>query len=183
MQVKRYRIDYNHWKCIKEKSFFQARLDKEQYRGYVGILEIGKVSKPQYWNINNNSVKVCDQGYTWIVFLPDDEKICITAIKDDNGLNVLCYIDVIESIQIEENQVIEYDDMFLDYIVIADGTVIEEDKEELQEAFDKKIISNEQYNDALQTGVRLGKEGYLDYEKLCSIIQDVYEECNRRNEN
>lgn len=168
---------------MTEKTFYQMRLDTEQHHGYVGILEIGSVSEPQYWNINNTSVKVCDQGFTWTVFLPDNEKICITAMNDNNGFNVLCYIDVIEAICIDGNQVIEYDDLFLDYIVLADGTVIEEDKEELQEAFDKKVISNEQYNGALQTGYRLEKEGYLDSGKLCSLIQNVYEECSRRHRN
>lgn len=174
MQIKKYRIDYNHWKCITKKSFYQKRLDGNQYRGYLGIIEIDKVSEPQYWKVNNTEIKVCDQGYKWIVYLPDDERICITSIKDNEGYNVLFYIDVIEAIHVEENQVIVYEDMFLDYIVLADGTIIEEDKEELQEAFEKGIISNDQYNRALQKGAQL-MEGYLDSGKLCSLIQNVYE--------
>ena len=43
MQVKRYRIDYDHWKCITEKNFIQKRLDDDQYHGYLGIIEIIKV--------------------------------------------------------------------------------------------------------------------------------------------
>lgn len=173
MQVKRYRIDYNHWKCIKEKSFYQKRLDKGEYHGYLGIIEIKDVSEPQYWKLYNNEINVCDKGYTWIVYLPDDEKICITAIKDSNGFEVLWYIDVIESVFAVEKQVIEYDDMFLDYIVLADGTVIEEDREELEVAYENHIITNNQYNMALQTGERLNSEGYLDNKKLSLLFHDM----------
>jgi hypothetical protein len=173
MQIKRYRIDYDHWKCITEKKFSQKRLDEDQYHGFLGIIEINKVSEPQIWNIDNADIKVCDKGYTWIVYLPDNENICITAIKDSNGCDVLWYIDVIETVYAEENRVIEYDDMFLDFIVLADGTVIEEDRDELQEAYKANIISDTQYSQALKVGECLKRKGYLDYNKLTQLIQSV----------
>ena len=170
MQVKRYRIDYDHWKCITEKNFIQKRLDDDQYHGYLGIIEIIKVREPQVWKLDNADIIVCDQGYTWIVYLPDNENICVTAIKDNNGCDVLWYIDVIETVYFEDNCVIEYDDLFLDYIVLNDGTVIEEDRDELQEAYDENIISDKQFNQALQIGKRVKSEGYFDNIKLSQLI-------------
>lgn len=53
-----------------------------------------------------------------------------------------------------------FDDLYLDLVVYPDGTIIEDDMDELEEALLVKDISKEQYSLAINTSIKL-KEGIL----------------------
>ena len=60
----------------------------------------------------------------------------------------------------DEDVIPYFDDLYLDLVVYPNGTIIEDDMDELEEALLIKDISEEQYDLAINTSILL-KEGIL----------------------
>ena len=74
-------------------------------------------------------------------------KIKLTAIYDDNNNIIEWYFDIARKIG-KDNGVPYEDDLYLDVVVTPSGDVILLDEDELKEAFDKKEMTKEEYDEA-----------------------------------
>ena len=165
--MKKSRLSYDEWKCIEKKQIHGKRVKINGFEGYIGLLNIEKVTVPQIWKFNGEDIVVCDEGLKWLSILPENDFYCITAMLDENSGILLWYIDMIASQGIDEDGVPYFDDLYLDLVVYPDGTVIEDDMDELEEALSANDISRGQYQLALDTAQR--KEGLLsDIKKFVS---------------
>lgn len=174
MEIKRYKINYVSWKCITKKRFFQERIDDKNFNGYVGLVIIDEVSQFQEWEIAGENLIVCDKGYTWLVFIPDNQNCCITAMMTSDKKILLWYIDIIENLELGRDCILEYDDLFLDFIVMPDGLVYEEDRVELMEAYREKVITHKQFVLVKQVVDSMKREGYLDNERLLYLTRYLF---------
>ena len=96
MQVlKRSRLSYDEWRCIKSKKQKGKRIRTDFFKGYVGLLEIEEVSEKQVWIFNGEDIVVCDVGRKWLSILSEDDYYCITAMMDEKDEILLWYIDMI----------------------------------------------------------------------------------------
>lgn len=50
--MKRSRLSYDEWKCIKSKTIIGKNLATDFFEGYVGVINIEKVTDPQIWKFN-----------------------------------------------------------------------------------------------------------------------------------
>ena len=105
--------------------------------------------------------------------LPCNEYYCITAMMSAKDEILLWYIDMIAEQGVDADGVPYFDDLYLDLVVYPDGTIVEDDRDELEEALSQRDITVEQYNLALATSERL-KNGLLsdvnlllDFTKKC----------------
>ena len=48
--MKKCRLTYDEWKCIKEKQQKIQFVSSDTFTGYIGVLEIKAVTEPQVWN-------------------------------------------------------------------------------------------------------------------------------------
>lgn len=174
MEIKRYKINYENWKCIIKKKFIQHRIEDSNLKGYIGMLFIEEVSAVQKWKVAGEELDVCDKGYVWLIIIPDNMNCCITAMMDTDNKVILWYIDIIENVQEGKDKILEYDDLFLDYIVMPNGCIHEEDREELMKAYSEKSISHNQFILIKSVVASLKKEGYLGNEKLLRLTKHVY---------
>lgn len=148
--MKKCRLTYDEWKCIKEKQQKIQFVSSDIFTGYIGVLEIKAVMEPQVWNYNGKDRTVCDKGIKWISILPKDKYYCITAMLDLNEEVIVWYIDMIADQGVEDGIPYFYD-LYLDLIVYPDGTIITDDMDELEEAQNKGDISKELYQLAIDT--------------------------------
>lgn len=158
--MKKCRLSYDEWKCIEKKHIIGKQIKTSDFEGYIGLIDIEKVSVPQVWKFNGENVVVCDEGLSWLSILPKNDFYCITAMLNETGEILLWYIDMIASQGMEHDKMPYFEDLYLDLVVYPDGTIIEDDMDELIEALSNKDISKEQYQLALDTSERL-KEGLL----------------------
>ena len=171
--MKRSRLSYDEWKCIKEKVITGRSVNTNFFAGYVGVIDIGEVTEPQIWKFNGEDIVVCDKGLKWLSILPQNDYYCITAMMNQNNEILLWYIDMIANQGIDEDRIPYFDDLYLDLVVYPDGTVIEDDMDELEEALSNEDITSEQYNLAIETCNRLKEEtlsdieAFIDYTKKC----------------
>ncbi len=153
--MKRSRLSYDEWKSITSKSLRGEKISSEFLTGYIGLLEIHAVEEPQIWRFNGEDIVVCDRGIKWLTILPGDDFYCITCMLNEQEEILLWYIDMIAGQGIDRDGIPYFDDLYLDLVVYPDGTIVEDDMDELVEALKQKDITEEQYQLALRTAERL----------------------------
>jgi hypothetical protein len=152
--VKKCKLTYDEWKCIKEKQQRIQFVSTDTFCGYIGILEIKEVTEPQVWNFHGKDQIVCDKDIKWISILPRDKYYCITAMLDPDDEVIVWYIDMIASQGVEDHIPYFYD-LYLDLVVYPDGTIITDDMDELEDALNQGVISELLYQRAIDTKVEL----------------------------
>ena len=158
--MKRSRLSYDEWKCIKAKNLKGKQVNTDFFNGYIGILEIKEVTEKQIWRFNDEDIIVCDNGLKWLSILPQDDFYCITAMMNSNNDILLWYIDMIAGQGIDTDGVPYFDDLYLDLVVYPDGTIKVDDMDELEEALSQGDITEDQFNLAISTSNKL-KSGLL----------------------
>lgn len=140
--IKHVRLTFDEWnKSIQKKNVYLYE-DKDNRYGFI---EIVHVKKRQVWSIFSREIIVADNGYKWLVISPNHENYVITMYMDNKMKPILWYIDIIDEKGTDRDGVYYYNDMFLDIIVSSTFQIIEDDRDELEMALKRGIISNEQY--------------------------------------
>jgi predicted RNA-binding protein associated with RNAse of E/G family len=173
--VKRKRLS-DTWDCILAKEMQIKEVHTEFFDGYTVFLDMKKVTGPQYWQLRGQDIMVCDTGMKWLSMLPKDDFYCITAMMDQQDNMVLWYIDMIDDHGVDAEGVPWFDDLYLDLVVYADGTIVIDDRDELEDALTSGDVSKEQYMQALETCERLqvgrasGVEKLTEFTRKCLAV-------------
>ena len=137
-------------------------------------------------------IQVTGEGMTWLQLVPDNQNRVITVMyfpddsHDEERLSYpaafytkyrpsIWYVDVIEGIEYDEYGIAVFIDKYLDVIFTPEGDVKIDDRDELDAAYDKGELSEEQYKEALEECDRIMKE-------LCSDIPAVHKWCSEIRE-
>lgn len=173
--MKRSKLNYEEWKCILKKDLYCKNIESDFFTGYIGLFHIHEVSEPQIWRFNGEDLVVCDNGVKWLTILPRDDFYCITAMMNPQKNVLVWYIDMIAGQGKDADGVAYIDDLYLDLVVYPDGTVIEDDMDELEEALRCGDISKELFDLAIDTCNKL-KTGLLrDIEEFKEFTRRCYE--------
>ena len=176
--MKRSRLSYDEWKCIKSKKLKGKQVCTDFFKGYIGLLEIEEVSEKQIWKFNGEDITVCDNGLKWLSILPQDDFYCITAMMNADNEILLWYIDMIADQGIGTDDIPYFDDLYLDLVVYPDGTIIVDDMDELETALATKDITQEQFNlaistsDKLKAGLLSNIDTFIGYTLRCKEMVD-----------
>lgn len=174
--MKRSRLSYDEWKCILSKEHNIKYINTESFKGYIGQIDILDVTSPQIWKFKGDDIVVCQKGYKWISILPSDEYYSITAMMNGENKILLWYIDMIAGQGIDIDYIPYFDDLYLDLIVYPDGSVFEDDRDELEEALSDGNITFEQYELAnytcnkLKDGLLADIETFVTFTYLCKEL-------------
>ncbi len=184
--MKKKRLNRDGW-GFQYFPYYQMRIDDDKFHGLVCLVRIVE-GEFNYWEMPNaGRIAVCGQGMTWLQMIPDDRKRVITVkyFKDgkvdsmrDNypswAREELCpslwYVDVMENLEYDEKGIAVYVDKYLDVIFSPEGDVKVDDRDELDEAYEKGEITQAQYEEALA-------EGEAILEELCADIPSTAKWC------
>ena len=153
--MKRSNLSYQEWKCILQKKMYGKQVNESWFRGYIGLIDIGRVTEPQVWNCNGKDITVCKRGRRWLTLLPWEGNYCITAMMNRWGKVLLWYIDMIAAQGVGEDGIPWFDDLYLDLVVFPDGHIHVDDRDELEAALAEGDITQEQFDLALRTAEEL----------------------------
>lgn len=171
--MKRSRLSYDEWKCIKSKKMRGKKVNNEFFKGYIGLIEIEEVSEKQIWKFNEEDITVCDKGLKWLSILPQNDFYCITAMMNEKCEILLWYIDMIAEQGMDADGIPHFDDLYLDLVVYPNGTIKLDDMDELEEALLSKDITQEQFDlaintsDKLKIGLLSNVEAFTEYTLSC----------------
>ncbi len=171
----RCRLTYDEWKCIIKKERIGRVVESTEFSSYVGILYITEVSEPQIWSYNGEEVMVCDKNYQWLTIMPEDDYYCITVMMNEKREVQVCYIDMIAEQGYDKDGVPYFYDLYLDLVVYPDGTIIEDDMDELHNALTDGDITRQQFELALNTCDKLKNVLLSDNVAFMAYIQRMYD--------
>ena len=184
--MKRSRLSYDEWSCITDKVLLGKYVHSELIDGYIGMLSINQVNRPQIWTFNGENIVVCDKGLKWLTILPKEEFYCITAMMNETNEILLWYIDMIAGQGMDHDEAPYFDDLYLDLVVYPNGQIVEDDRDELEEALAQGNISRMQFDLANTTAEGL-KRGLLSdvtkLKKYTELCYRVLKGCTKVGEN
>ncbi len=170
--MKRRRLTYDEWECILDKKQNIKYIDNENCSGYVSKIDILNVSAPQIWRFNGEDIIVCRNGYSWISILPKEDYYCITAMLNEENHILLWYIDMIANQGVDADSIPYFDDLYLDLVVYPNGDIIEDDRDELEQALSLGDITLQQFELANITSKKLKNNLLSDINKLKKFTAD-----------
>ena len=159
--------------------YYQMRMENELFRGLVSVIQLTD-GEYLYWEYPRaGKVAVAGKGMVWLQLIPDGCKRAITAkFLPDKRVSVW-YVDVIESLEYDDDGVAAFIDKYLDVIFTPQGDVVVDDRDELDHAFSVGELTEEQYKAALDEGDAIVNELCTDIsatEVWCRKILDLAEE-------
>ncbi len=133
--------------------YMLTQFEDESLDCFCVIKKINSIDKPYFATHTGKDVCILDEGYYILEYLPKNEHYGVRAFLDREKNVLLYYIDVIDSIGIDYEKGLYYDDLFLDITIdkVADDVVRVWDEDELQKALDEEDISKSQFDMAYDT--------------------------------
>ena len=193
--MKKKRLNRDGW-GFQYFPYYQMRIDCDSFHGLVCLLRIVE-GEYNYWEMPKaGRIAVCGQGMTWIQLIPDNCKRVITVKYfrdgdvDANRQNYpswareefcpsLWYVDVMEKLEYDEEGIAVYVDKYLDVYFSPEGDIKVDDRDELDEAYEKGELTQSQYEEALAEGEAILKELCEDIPftaKWCAEIRRIAEQ-------
>ena len=154
-----------------QHKYYQKRIDEENFRGYVTYLKMIKIEKPLMVDTGTDTICILDNNYEWVRLYPDNENYVLTIMYNDKGNIVEWYFDVAKEIGVE-NGVPYQDDLYLDVVIMPDGEVKVIDEDELEDAFNKKEITIEEYKNNIERLTNLTDSIYNDITRELKNIEE-----------
>jgi len=102
-------------------------------------------------------VPVAGKGMCWLTSIPDGKKQSMTAIFTEDGTVSAWYIDVIHSLVMDEDGVLDFMDQYMDVLLTTSGDILIDAEDELAAAYQSGELTKEQYEAAL-----LEEQGIID---------------------
>lgn len=121
------------------------------YTGYISYVKVHKIKHVITVDYKDCDIPLFDSGYKCIVFLPDSENWCVSAVYDKNNRIVEWYFDITKLNTIDENKIPVFDDLYLDIAISPDLTTTILDEDELDNALSSGDITQSDYNIAYKT--------------------------------
>jgi len=176
MERRKYLGRYDH-DCIKSISSRTARVDAD-ITGYVALVQIHEVNYPRMVGENESEVCIVDNGYSELVFLPDNENWQLTTIYNNHDEVIEWYFDITRKNSVDENNNPYCDDLYLDAALMPDGRILIFDEDQLENALSDGTVSKQDFDMAHKVLKTLIDEKIIDItymEVLCSRLLLLFE--------
>lgn len=142
--MKRKCIDGSHWVWLEE-AHSAIRPVSGSLPGWTSLIDIQKVRRRIMVPYEDGEVCIIDDGYRWLVFLPEGRNWCMTALYDRQHEIIEWYFDIIAGQGMDESGKPWYDDLYLDIVLRPDGKIIILDEDELAQARGDGLVTAEQF--------------------------------------
>lgn len=166
--MKRRYADNRQNKDIIDRSIIVKELE-DKYIAKLTILDVTKC-----WKVDVEKRTILDKDYIWLEIYPKDKHYCITAMYDNNRVLKEWYFDIVINNGIEDGIPYE-DDLYLDVVIVPDGRIHILDEDELLEARDNNIITDNDVKLAYDTKDYIINEFGNNIDKLLKTTNELLE--------
>ena len=134
-------------------NYMLMQFEDESLDCYSVIKKVNSIDKPYISTHTGKNVCLLKEGYYMVEYLPKNSNYGVRVFLNSNKEAVSYYIDIINSIGIDYEKGLYYDDLFLDITIDeVNGSIVKVwDEDELQKALDENDITQEQYDMAYNT--------------------------------
>ena len=147
----------------------------EAFKGKITLIKIDKVKNVASVKRPNGNIDILeDNNYKIMTFFPEKENYSMTVFYDNNYNLLQWYFDIAENNGDFENDIPYNKDMYLDIVVLSNGTNYVLDEDEIKQALENKKINRDQYDDAYRTLYKLQKMIDENFELIKSFTTEAF---------
>ncbi len=117
-----------------------------RYPGHASLLGFLDGDAKLVVEAGGKDLCLIDKDYQWLNYIPDGENWRLTAFYDATGSTIEWYYDVTRRNFVNEHGAPCADDLYLDIVVLPDGTVETLDEDELSDALAKGVIGQNDFD-------------------------------------
>lgn len=164
------------WHRILERRYTVRPCSFQGMEGVVSLLQIQKVTEPlMVPGENGEKVLIADAGYSWLQVAFKEQFFWATVMYDDKGRFMQGYFDITGGNSFVDMKNPTFQDMYLDLVLLEGGRILVLDRDELDEAFKQKEITEEQYQKTVAEGEKLYRflqENGDEFLQFCSAWRE-----------
>ena len=135
---------------IIEKEFMIQNINSRGFVGKASLINLKQI-KNEFIVTRPNGKRdlLMAKDYHLMTLFPKEESYCITVMYDAKWQLLQWYFDIAkDKCQYDANAIPYSEDAYLDIVVLPDGTYYTLDENELEDAYQQKIITKEEYEKA-----------------------------------
>ena len=125
--------------------------------GRISLISIDGVTGPLTVHYHSRAVLIADSGYSWFQAAVPGARWWLTAMFDAHDRLIQIYFDITGGNRFDDPENPMFEDMYLDIVVSADGSIEVVDRNELDEALQTGAITAVQHREAIEDCSKLEK--------------------------
>lgn len=148
--MKKKYIDGSNWKWLMNYTSKLIHID-DIFSGFLSFVNIDSVHEKLIVDYGGSELCLFDDGYQCLVFLPDNQNWCISAVFNSNSELVEWYFDMTKENSIDDQGNPFFMDLYLDLAVSPEYNIRILDEDELIDALNVGRISKADFEMAYKT--------------------------------
>ncbi|WP_194543262.1 DUF402 domain-containing protein [Paenibacillus sp. JZ16] len=153
--MKRKYADRLDWRRVISRDFKCVLIEEQDFKGYVTLLSLHQVERKLFVQYQDKELCLAAEGYFWLQQFPLDSNFCVTTMLNQNREVIQRYIDISRVNGVSDEGIPYWDDLYLDVIVLPDGSLFIQDEDELEEALRQGHIEFQDYKLAKETAAKI----------------------------
>ena len=175
MQIKKKDMQNSNWSRLLEKQYISEEISINGIDGVVSLTIMNKVTEPLEVNAPMGKIMIANENYKWLQLALKNQNFWLTAMYDDSDNLIEVYFDITDNNYFDDITNPYCYDLFTDIVLTKDNVYIV-DEDELEMAYSKKVVSEEQYQKVKDVTKEL-------YDYIVSNREEIIEYCcSKRNE-
>ena len=164
------------WHRILRREYVSRDCEMHGRRGKESLLVIREVTGPLMVHDGGEDVLIADKDYAWVQIALEGLPFWLTAMYDAQGRLIQIYFDITAGNRFDDPENPVFEDMYLDIVVNSRGELYVQDRDELDEALARGIITREEWNKADAACGRLYAYLEENREAVAGLCGRVYRE-------
>jgi uncharacterized protein len=174
MEVSKRLMTRSNWLRVEDRKYVYDTIESSEFSGAVGLIHIKSVTGPSIKIYCNKPVKIVDNGYYWLQFAPKDKQYWLTVMYNEKEELIQYYFDITkENVTLDKGESYFYD-LFLDIVLLPDGSMFLLDEDELEEALMDKTITERDFEKAHAVADELMKKLKGNENKLREFCYEYF---------
>lgn len=153
--LKRKDMRRTDWHRILRREYRYAPCSFQRMQGIASLLSLHEVSQPLTIHYEHGDVTIAEAGHQWLQLAFRDAFFWVTAMFDHDHKLLQIYFDITNGNCLGDETNPTFEDLYLDIVMEADGTLHMLDRDELDEALETGEITQEQHALAVSEGEKL----------------------------
>jgi predicted RNA-binding protein associated with RNAse of E/G family len=137
------------------RRYKQVYIEEQHFNGFMPMLYLDKVRQPLNVKYGTEEICIVNDGFMWLQQFPMEANHALTTVIDTDGKIVQWYFDIVNHFGVSEEGIPYFEDLFLDVVVLPNGHIHMLDEDELQEALQSGVITENMFQMAHQEANKL----------------------------
>ena len=139
------------WQRITKRRYIsREETDIFGSAGRISLISIDEVTGPLTVHYPSRDVLIADAGYSWFQAAVPGACWWLTAMFDAYDRLIQIYFDITGGSRFDDPENPTFEDMYLDIVVSADGSIEVVDRDELDEALRSGTITAAQHRESVE---------------------------------